>query len=127
MTIMGHGSFNSETPKTRILVVGELDKWRSQGRDVPVIEAMRFADFDDVTADLLDDFAPEIILSPMYASAFDAMDLAQRLHALDYRGRYRVTAPQLPDPDVICEEVAQLAPALDFDLLMFSMPPVLQA
>ena len=97
-----------------ILVVGNVSQWQDAGRRLPVDADISFADFSDISADLLEILRPEIILSPLMCGTFDCLDLAQVLHEAGYRGRYRVMAPVLPDPDLIKAEIQGLCPSLDF-------------
>jgi hypothetical protein len=59
----------------------------------------------------------DMILSPMVAEDFDCLDVAQHLFAQGYSGRYRVMAPNLPNPGMIRHEVRSLCPGLDFDIV----------
>ena len=78
-----------------------------------------FARPDEIDWSLLARLAPELILSPLILVRFDVIDLAGRLAALDFRGRYRAVCPLLPRPQVVRDEVRREAPRLDFDLWMF--------
>ncbi|MBW7922319.1 MAG: hypothetical protein H3C51_09490 [Rubellimicrobium sp.] len=76
---------------------------------------------DDIGWVLLARLAPGMVVSPLSqtsVNAVDAVDLAIRLAAFGYRGRYRAVSPALPCPDLVRCEVAQHAPGLDFDLWM---------
>lgn len=107
------------TPKRRpfILAVGEVGHWRASGRDLPYDSRIGFADFHDVTRDLIATLNPEIVLSPLLCGSFDCIDLAQTLHSIGFIGRYRVIVPQLPDPGIISSEITSLCPGLDFSLI----------
>lgn len=58
-----------------------------------------------------------VVLSPIFARAFDAVDLAEQLHRHGYAGRYIAAAPSLPDHSVVAREVAMVAPNLSFDIV----------
>jgi hypothetical protein len=103
-----------------ILVIGNLQSWQRDGRSVPALEGFRFAGFDELTADLLDGVLPDLVLSPLMGESFDALDVAQRLDALGYRGRYRALTNPLPEPDAIRSEVRAVAPGLDFELFVMN-------
>lgn len=81
---------------------------------------MHFAEFHEVTTDLLAHLAPRLILSPLLARTFDCIDLAQRLGTLEYRGPYRAIDIGLPDPALIVREVRSLVPGLDFEVVRFA-------
>jgi hypothetical protein len=59
----------------------------------------------------------DMVLSPMVGDGFDCLDVAQLLFARGYNGRYRVMAPNLPNPGIIRQEVRTLCPGLDFDIV----------
>ena len=105
-----------------VLVVGEVDYWRKSGRELPAGSQIAFLNFSDVKADLLAIIRPDVILSPLLCLSFDCLDLAQVLQAAGYRGRFRVMAPDLPNPKVIKAEVRSLGPDLDFDVISTQMP-----
>lgn len=58
-----------------------------------------------------------VVLSPVVGTKFDAIDLATRLQAQGYRGRYIAFAAFLPDQSVVSREVAEVAPDLSFDIV----------
>ncbi len=101
-----------------ILVIGNLRSWERAGRDIPRIEGFRFAAFDELSADLLRDARPDLVLSALMGESFDALDLARRLDELGFRGRYRALTNPLPRPDDVRDEVRAAAPGLDFDLFV---------
>ena len=104
-----------------ILVVGEVGRWHRQGRALPRMGGFRFAGFDDLAAALARAEVPDVILGPLVSHSFDALDLARRLVELQYRGRVRVVAGQVPRPQAILSELRGAAPGLDIDL--FLLPP----
>lgn len=98
----------------RVLVVGELG-----GAALPLTpwQVLRFAEIDEVGAELLDAVRPDIVLSPLLSRSFDCVDLAQILSFTGFRGRYRAVAPRLPQPELIVAEIGQLCPDIAFDLI----------
>lgn len=103
----------------RILAVGHTGAWTARGRRIATDGHVYFADFHDVSDDLLAHLCPRLILSPLLARNFDCVDLAQRLGQLGYRGRYRAIDIGLPDPALIVREVRSLVPGLDFEIIPF--------
>ncbi|EPX86147.1 hypothetical protein ruthe_00956 [Rubellimicrobium thermophilum DSM 16684] len=103
-----------------ILVIGNLRSWHAEGRILPEIEGFHFARFEDLSADLLHALKPDLVLSPLMGEDFDALDVAQRLDALGYAGRYRALTNPVPDPDAIRAEMRSVAPDLDFDLFVIN-------
>ena len=100
------------------LVIGDLARWKAQGRVVPPLDGFQFVDIDALNANVVNEKQPDIILSPLVADDFDAVDVAVKLIELRFRGRYRAIADDLPDADLIRNEVRNFAPQLDFDLLL---------
>ncbi len=104
------------------LVIGDLARWKAQGRVLEPLEGFQFVDISDLSADFVNEREPDIILSPLVADDFDAVDVAIKLIELRFKGRYRAIADDLPDAELIRSEVQAFAPQLDFDLLL--MPRV---
>lgn len=102
---------------TRILAVGAAEEWTRGNSHLPRPGNISFVAFSDVTALLLEQLRPETVVSPALARAFDCIDLALRLSALEFRGSYRATAFGLPKPQVIEAEIRQLCPGLDFEII----------
>lgn len=100
-----------------VLAVGDVPAWTGAGRRVPTDRHVFYAEFHQVTAELLTQVAPTLVLSPLLARRFDCVDLAQVLWTLRYRGRYRAMDKRLPDPALIAREVRMLVPGLDFDVI----------
>ncbi len=101
-----------------ILVVGNLRQWERQGRVVPILDGFIFAAFYEVTAELLGEVQPGVVLSPLIDDAFDAIDLAEVLGGLRFGGRYRAIAGPLPNPKPVLADVRSAAPDLDFDVFI---------
>jgi len=100
-----------------ILVVGEVSKWHALGRVLPQEKSIFFLEFQDLAYDVLEEYTPSIVLSPLLCASFDCLDLAVRLDGLGFRGRYRAMSAQLPDPWLIRREIAENCPDLDFDIV----------
>lgn len=58
-----------------------------------------------------------VVLSPIFGKTFDAVVLAEQLHAHGYIGRYIAVVPHLPNHKVILDEVGLVAPDLSFDIV----------
>ncbi len=102
------------------LVVGNIARWTAEGRPPFKTDVFEFTEFEHLTQELLDFINPDIILSPLMADDFDVVEMADRLHALGYRGCYRAITSNIPNADMIRAEVRNHAPEVDFDLLMMS-------
>ena len=101
-----------------VLAVGDMDEWVRRGNAAPTDSSIAFARIEEVTAELLDQLSPSCVLSPALSHRFDCIDLAQILHAYGYKGRYRAISDDLPRPELVEREVAQLCPSLNFAILV---------
>ncbi len=104
--------------QSNTLIVGSLDRWQAEGRLTDELDEFYFAELASLTGEFLNAIRPQIVLSPLFADNFDASDVAQTLHMLNFEGRYRVITGRLPNTGMIKAEVANIAPALDFDILV---------
>lgn len=66
------------------------------------------------------------VFSATISHNFDCMDIAQILYRNEFRGRYRVIAPDIPKPGLIRREVAAICPGLDFDIELAPPPTVIR-
>jgi hypothetical protein len=114
----GAGPASEHRYQTTILAVGDLQEWHRSGRDLPADGKIAFTDFGSVTEQLFQLIAPQLVLSPLLARGFDCIDLAEVLHAIGFKGRYRAIAELLPDPGIIRGEIRDLCPGLDFDVIL---------
>lgn len=101
----------------RTLVIGEIVKWTGAGQTMPDVEAMRFVDLADVTEQLLSNFAPDLVLSPLVQDGYDAIEVAMQLQDLAYTGLFRAVVQGLPNPRLVAAEVAAIAPEVDFEII----------
>lgn len=99
-------------PKRFLLISDTMQ--REYGMDIHV------AAFGDVSAELLQQVAPDVVVTELVAGYGDALDVAALLYACGYGGRFCVLARALPDPDVIRADIARVAPDLAVDLLLVS-------
>ncbi len=114
-------------PRTRVkstLVVGDIAYWKAQGRCLPKMDRLRFIDLDALDKTVIEDLAPDIVFSPLFSAYFDAIDVARVLNKLAYNGPYRAVSIELPDPELVRNEIRRCAPNLDFDLVL--LPELLQ-
>ncbi|MEM9970311.1 MAG: hypothetical protein AAF762_04335 [Pseudomonadota bacterium] len=101
-----------------ILAVGDPAEWLRRGHRLPTDSSVAFASIDGVTPEALDRMSPTCVLSPALSHRFDCIDLAQILYAYGYKGRYRAMSHELPRPELVEREIAQLCPGLDFGILV---------
>jgi len=101
-----------------ILVVGNIDHLLVSKQEFPEISNTVFCSMNDLTAEFISAYQPDIILSPLMTSQFDVLELAIKLDRLNFEGRFRAITSPLPDPYMILREVRFECPALDFDLIV---------
>lgn len=108
--------------ETRILLVGHFGGTISDDIRARFSADMQVIDFSALTAQVLADFAPHFVVSPVLTRGFDVLDLAQKLWHLRYSGAYRALAEgDLPDTALIVREVRLACPGLDVDLLSVTL------
>lgn len=82
-------------------------------------------DLDMLLPDLLRDAMA--ILSPIVGPGFDVIEVAQRLRAANFRGRYIAYATEVAHEAMIRAEVQAAAPDLAFDIVTMGHGPRLAA
>lgn len=102
-----------------ILVVGYPGGWTALRRNVAE-EALRFVTFAELTPRLLHDLAPSLLISPLMGEGFDAVDVAHRLEAAAFKGRFRVLSPPIPEPEAVQAEIQEAAGRIAVDLMILS-------
>ncbi len=100
-----------------VLAVGDPDEWQRNEGLMPT-EGVAFLSFDEVTEAMMHVFAPPTVYSPAVSSAFDCIELALLLRHLGFSGAYRAVARDLPNPQLIEREVAQMCPQIDFKMVV---------
>ncbi len=116
----------SSTPGTRsqsplrCLFVGDMMSLRRVSLRMPLAMPVDICQIYDVAERLQQDEAPNLVLSFAITPMFDCLELAQMLVVNGYRGRQRIVDMDLPAPRVICREVRQACPALDFGILQIN-------
>lgn len=108
----------------KTLVVGDISRWTKMGHRLPEVEGLMFINLEDLTINLLSDFQPDLILSPLMQYDYDATEVAQKLSRLGFQGRYRAVADGLPNSDVVTREVRSIAPDIDFELIALPAGPI---
>ena len=113
----------STAQRSVMLVIGQKSEWADPGIAAEVAD-YHYVDFSDLDRVLMARIQPDTVVSSLFGRGFDAIDIAKKLHQLEFTGRYRALTGNLPNPDMIRREVAQVAPGLDFDVLNFLAPKI---
>ena len=108
----------------RALVIGDIARWSGAGRATIAFGDFAFCNLAGLRCDILRDFNPDIVLSPLIGDDFDVIEVAIILRRLGYKGLYRSISPHVPLTAIIRAEVARVAPDLDFDLLVLPLQPL---
>jgi len=114
---------DSDSPdpiRSIILAVGEISLWRMAGRMLHPSAHLTYAEFADLSPELIQAMAPDIVVSSLVSRSFDCLDLAQFLSECRFQGRYRIIDPHVPDPSLIVREINMLCPGLDVRVLQLS-------
>jgi len=106
------------TQPKKTLVIGDMDRWRAQGRALPDLDGLQFTDLQSLNDNMLAEYAPQIVFSPLMSNKFDAIDVARHLADLAFAGNYRAVTETVPNAEMIRAEVRQIAPKIDFDLVI---------
>ncbi len=69
--------------------------------------------------------APDLVVSPLLARGFDATDLLTTLREAEFKGRFLVLAPRMPDIPLIRAEMLVQAPGVNVDIIALSGASVL--
>ena len=107
-----------QSTQRNTLIIGSLERWRAEGRLTEDLGEFAFVELSALTEEIFNELNPTIVLSPLLGDSFDASDVAVALTRFGYEGRYRVISGMLPNDNLIRDEIRELAPELDFDLLM---------
>ena len=113
----------STAQRSVMLVIGQKSEWADPGIAAEVAD-YHYVDLSDLDHVLMARIEPDTVVSSLFGRGFDAIDIAKQLHQLEFTGRYRALTGNLPNPDMIRREVAQVAPGLDFDVLNFLAPKI---
>lgn len=120
-TVCENAAAQPQAPETctlRKLIIGDVDRWAAAGRFTVSHGCFELCMPQALSVDVLREFCPEIVLSPLFGDDFDVIDIATILRRLGYRDRYLAIAPYMPNTSIIVAEVATVAPAIDFDILV---------
>jgi len=69
------------------------------------------------TAELYGNEAPDYVISPLVAGTVDAQDIAWLLSQKGFGGRYLAITRAVAAPQVVRDDVARVAPDLNFDIV----------
>lgn len=85
--------------------------------------ACSFSRLRQVTAEVLAQVAPDIVVAPLFGPDFDILDLAERLAASGFGGRLLAVTAPLPRPETVRAEVRDHVVGFSFDLVLMPGEP----
>ena len=65
---------------------------------------------------LIEEFAPNLVISPLVGRSFDCVELASRLAEIGYDGLYVAISKDLPRLDIVRSEVRAMVTGVRFDV-----------
>lgn len=74
------------------------------------LEGVTHRRFADLTAALLAEVTPAVVIMPLFAPEHDALSMIEALEALAFTGRIMVVAPALPRPKLVERELRAAGP-----------------
>lgn len=104
-------------PQSNILLLGpakelsHLDK--ASEREV----FMPCSEFEKLTEKQIAELAIDIVISMFVCGSLDCLEISQRLARAGFTGRYYVLVPDLPDPQIIIDEITQSCPEIDIQIV----------
>lgn len=102
----------------KILVIGDVTRWQSCGRLRDAPEGYEFIDIAQLDPQKIRQYDAALIVTPLISDGFDAVDVAEKLASVRFKGMFRVLTNHLPDVDIIRDDIQDVAPCIDFDLLV---------
>lgn len=102
---------------SRVLLIGDL---APEGFDFDPEMTATIATVAELDADYIARTHPDLALSPLVGAGFDCFDVAEKLTAAGFSGRYVAFVDTLPNPAAVRGEVQSMFPGLDFDLIVLS-------
>lgn len=102
----------------KMLVVGDVTRWQSRGRLPDPPDGYEFIDLAQLDSQKIRQYDAALIVTPLISDRFDAVDVAEKLASVCFKGMFRVLTNHLPDVDIIRVDIQDVAPCVDFDLLV---------
>jgi hypothetical protein len=101
---------------TVVLAVGDVFSIRTRTAPGVAGDTTAFAEFSEVTPELMEALSPQVVISSVLGRNFDCVDLAERLCEVGFNGCYRLIAHGMPQPDLVLREIRSLFPSLRVEL-----------
>lgn len=69
--------------------------------------------FEQLSEQQIVDLALDVVVSKFICGSLDCLEISQRLANAGFSGRYYVLVPDLPNPQIISNEITQACPGID--------------
>jgi hypothetical protein len=118
LAVREHSDFERAGPVAEIVVLAVGDVFSIRTRlDAGVAgDRTAFAEFSEVTPELMEALSPQIVVSSVLGRNFDCVDLAEKLCEVGFNGCYRLIAHGMPQPGLVLREIRSLFPSLRVEL-----------
>lgn len=78
------------------------------------LQCVRYGEFTDLS---LEKYRPELVIAPLFSEFFDAVDVAETLAFAGYFGELWTICPELPNPQLIEQELREVSGGLSLRLI----------
>ena len=111
-------AIENNSQQRRILYVTAGSSSTKGYPDFPQADQILALPFEAVTQAALAEFAPELVVFPLFSGALDATEVLTALNGLGYRGRCLVLTQSLPRPKLIEAELRGYAGDMAVELMV---------
>ncbi|NDW52247.1 hypothetical protein [Aliiroseovarius sp. PrR006] len=80
--------------------------------------------FEQLTEKQIADLDLDVVISMFVCGSLDCLEISQRLARAGFTGRYYVLVPDLPNPQIIIDDITRSCP--DIDIQIVTSPPSLE-
>lgn len=117
------GQLEGKSSRPTVVLVGFPEHFHHTFAYLTKLKGMVGIEFHDLSAELLEKIAPDVVISPLLCAGFDCLDLAKRLADLGSKARYVAIAGDLPNLALVRDEVRSHCPGIDFDIQILRSDP----
>lgn len=104
-------------PHPKILLLGHVNELASLAKSSEHEVFMPCSAFEQLDEKQIAELAPDIVISMFVCGSMDCLEISQRLARAGFTGRYYVLVPDLPDPQIIIDDIAESCPEIDIQIV----------
>ena len=108
-------------PHSKILLLGPAKELANLDKTSEQEVFMPCSAFEQLTEKQITELALDVVISMVVCGSLDCLEISQRLARAGFTGRYLVLVPDLPDPQIIIDEITQSCPEIDIQIV--TRPP----